>query len=180
MSFYIRKSIKFGPIRLNFSKSGVGVSAGVKGARVATGPRGTYIHLGGGGIYYRQKLDGSVASQDTYTNPKNANESYSKSFDNESINFDNLIETTNKDTLSQINSRIQQPAIAWVLGLLSTIFVGMLALVTFGLLDNASALLNISFSLLAVLSSIVIIGVWFLGIWVTWVTSFWCKTQKQV
>ncbi len=54
MSFYLKKSLRFGPLRFNLSKSGVGVSAGVKGFRVGTGPRGNYIHAGRGGIYYRK------------------------------------------------------------------------------------------------------------------------------
>lgn len=54
MPFYIRKSVSFGPVRVNFSKSGVGVSAGVRGLRFGTGPRGHYVRAGVGGIYYRQ------------------------------------------------------------------------------------------------------------------------------
>jgi hypothetical protein len=56
MGFYIRKSKNFGPFRLNFSKSGIGVSAGVKGARISTGPSGTFFNAGANGIYYRKKL----------------------------------------------------------------------------------------------------------------------------
>jgi hypothetical protein len=56
MGFYLRKSLSFGPLRFNLSSSGVGVSAGVKGFRVGTGPRGNYIHAGMGGLYYRQTL----------------------------------------------------------------------------------------------------------------------------
>lgn len=56
MGFFFRKSINFGPLRFNLSKSGVGVSAGVKGARVSTGSRGTQIHLGGKGVYYQKTL----------------------------------------------------------------------------------------------------------------------------
>jgi hypothetical protein len=56
MGFYLRKSIKVGPIRFNLSKSGVGVSAGVTGFRIGTGPRGNYVHMGRGGIYYRKTL----------------------------------------------------------------------------------------------------------------------------
>src|ERR1043166_5654108 len=56
MSFYIRKSLRFGPLRINLSGSGVGVSAGVKGLRVGSGPRGNYIHAGVGGLYYRKTL----------------------------------------------------------------------------------------------------------------------------
>lgn len=54
MSFYIRKSIRCGPIRFNLSKSGLGISGGVKGFRVGTGPRGNYVHMGRGGLYYRK------------------------------------------------------------------------------------------------------------------------------
>ena len=46
MGFRLRKSIKlFGGIKLNLSKSGVGISGGVKGARVSIGPRGTRTTL---------------------------------------------------------------------------------------------------------------------------------------
>lgn len=58
MGWFYRRSAKFGPFRLNFSKSGIGVSAGIKGARVSTGPRGTYVNLGTNGVYYRQKVGG--------------------------------------------------------------------------------------------------------------------------
>ena len=51
MGFYIRKSIKAGPFRFNLSKSGLGVSAGIPGFRVGTGPRGNYVHMGRNGIY---------------------------------------------------------------------------------------------------------------------------------
>ena len=57
MVFSFRKSVKFGPMRFNFSKSGMGVSAGVKGARVSSGPRGTYVHFGSNGFYYKQRID---------------------------------------------------------------------------------------------------------------------------
>lgn len=56
MGFYLRKSIRVGPMRFNFSSSGVCVSAGVRGFRVGTGPRGNYVHMGMGGIYYRAAL----------------------------------------------------------------------------------------------------------------------------
>lgn len=58
MGFYIRKSVKAGPFRFNLSKSGIGVSAGVPGFRVGTGPRGNYVHLGRNGLYYRATLAG--------------------------------------------------------------------------------------------------------------------------
>ncbi|WP_146856019.1 DUF4236 domain-containing protein [Brevifollis gellanilyticus] len=56
MGFYLRKSISVGPLRFNLSRSGIGVSAGIKGLRVGTGPNGNYVHLGSNGYYYRRTL----------------------------------------------------------------------------------------------------------------------------
>ena len=56
MGFYIRKSVRVGPLRFNLSKSGIGVSAGIRGFRIGSGPRGNYVHIGSGGFYYRQSL----------------------------------------------------------------------------------------------------------------------------
>lgn len=63
MPFYFRKSVSAGPFRFNFSKSGVGVSVGVKGLRFGTGPKGHYVHAGRGGIYYRASLNSKGSSQ---------------------------------------------------------------------------------------------------------------------
>src|SRR6266404_2641122 len=68
MAFYFRKSLNFGPVRLNFSKSGIGVSAGIKGARISTGPRGTYVHAGRNGFYYTQRI-GGTSSTNTVPSP---------------------------------------------------------------------------------------------------------------
>jgi len=65
MGWFYRRSAKFGPFRLNFSKSGIGVSAGIRGARVSTGPKGTYVNLGRSGIYYRQKIGGGYSAAST-------------------------------------------------------------------------------------------------------------------
>jgi hypothetical protein len=56
MPFYIRKSVNIGPFRFNLSGSGIGVSAGVRGFRIGTGPHGHYIHAGTDGFYYRSSL----------------------------------------------------------------------------------------------------------------------------
>lgn len=60
MGFYLRKSISVGPLRFNLSKSGVGVSAGIKGFRVGAGPRGNYVHMGRGGLYYRATIPSNI------------------------------------------------------------------------------------------------------------------------
>lgn len=63
MGFYLRKGFNFGPVRLNLSRSGLGASFGVKGARIGVGPKGSYIHMGRGGLYYRQNLSLGPRSQ---------------------------------------------------------------------------------------------------------------------
>lgn len=56
MAIYLRKTFKFGPFNINLSKSGMGFSFGVKGARISKGPRGTFVNIGKNGIYYRKSL----------------------------------------------------------------------------------------------------------------------------
>jgi len=49
MSFYIRKSVRVGPFRFNLSKSGIGVSAGVRGSERAPDRMAATFHMGTGG-----------------------------------------------------------------------------------------------------------------------------------
>jgi hypothetical protein len=62
MGFYLRKSLSLGKlVRLNLSRGGLGVSVGVKGARVGIDARGrSYVHAGTGGIYYRKTLSSTT------------------------------------------------------------------------------------------------------------------------
>lgn len=60
-----RKSIRLGKgLRLNVSKSGVSMGAGIPGLSVNVGRRGTYLNTGipGTGIYNRQRLAGGASS----------------------------------------------------------------------------------------------------------------------
>ena len=70
MPFYVRKSISAGPFRFNLSKSGVGLSVGVKGLRVGTGPRGHYVQAGRGGLYYRTSIGGGRSTQSPGQKPQ--------------------------------------------------------------------------------------------------------------
>ncbi len=64
MGFYLRKSFRAGPVRFNLSKSGVGASFGVTGARLGVSSRGrAYVHGGRGGLYYRKSLGGGGAGR---------------------------------------------------------------------------------------------------------------------
>src|SRR5438445_11627482 len=56
MGFYLRKSLRLGPLRFNLSKGGVGVSAGVKGARVGVDASGReYVAGGRHGLYFHER-----------------------------------------------------------------------------------------------------------------------------
>ena len=57
MAWRFRRSLKLGPLRLNFSKSGIGYSAGVRGFRVGQDAKGrtyTAASIPGTGLYNRQ------------------------------------------------------------------------------------------------------------------------------
>lgn len=56
MGWYLHKSVRMGPVRWNISRSGIGVSTGIRGLRIGTGPRGPYVAGGRGGLYFRQNL----------------------------------------------------------------------------------------------------------------------------
>jgi len=56
VSFFIRKSLSSGPIRFNFSKGGVGLSAGITGARIGLNKNGAYVAGGRHGLYYRERI----------------------------------------------------------------------------------------------------------------------------
>lgn len=65
MSFRFQRSIRIVKgVRLNISKSGLGVSVGPRGAKLSVGPRGAHMHAGlpGTGLYYRRKIGDSTAS----------------------------------------------------------------------------------------------------------------------
>lgn len=57
MGWSIRKSFKFGPVRINVSNRGISSSIGVKGARVSFSKRGTFLNLGLNGIHYKSRIN---------------------------------------------------------------------------------------------------------------------------
>jgi hypothetical protein len=57
MGWFLRKSFRFGPLRLNLSRRGIGASVGVKGLRAGVDARGqSYVAGGRAGIYFRQRI----------------------------------------------------------------------------------------------------------------------------
>jgi hypothetical protein len=64
MGWFLRKSFRVGPLRLNLSKRGIGASMGVKGARLGVDATGKPYAAGGRyGLYFRERLGASRTSQ---------------------------------------------------------------------------------------------------------------------
>lgn len=133
MGFYIRKGINLGPLRLNLSRSGLGMSVGVKGARVGLGPRGSYVHLGRGGLYYRQSLGHAsprTVTRSSETSPQPIVDSQPGLQDIASAEASTMSDASSASILQELN-RVQQktqwfPIVA-VLGILFLLVAGSLA-----------------------------------------------------
>ena len=109
MGFYIRKAISVGPFRFNLSKSGVGVSAGVKGLRFGTGPRGNYVHMGSGGLYYRKTLpSGSTGRNQTPNSPElqqgNTEIEHEPLREIESAHITQMVDSSSADLVAEMNA----------------------------------------------------------------------------
>jgi tetratricopeptide (TPR) repeat protein len=97
MGFYIRKGFNFGPVRLNLSRSGLGASFGVKGARIGFGPRGSYVHVGRGGLYYRQSLSPGPAQ------PRAPRPEPTELPEIDSADVQDLTDSSSTDLLAELN-----------------------------------------------------------------------------
>ena len=119
MGFYIRKSLSVGPFRFNLSKSGIGLSTGIKGFRVGTGPRGNYVHMGRGGLYFRQTLPSSSSSNE-HRVPSEVPDQQSSSIEFreiESGSISQMVDSSSVGLLEEISSKSKKPVIwPWVLG----------------------------------------------------------------
>ena len=115
LPFYIRKSVTAGPFRFNFSKSGVGVSVGVKGLRIGTGPRGHYIHAGRGGLYYRATLGNAGRARQSAISPRQSPLPQA-TFDNDDVamieidsgDVMHMRDASFSELLNEINSKASQ------------------------------------------------------------------------
>lgn len=114
MGLYVRKSVRVGPFRLNLSKSGVGVSAGVKGFRVGSGPRGNYIHMGRGGLYYRKTFShGAKNCRPAKPNPtleetqslEIPTTTHEPLLEIESGEIGQMVDSSSKDLVNELNSK---------------------------------------------------------------------------
>lgn len=73
MSYRYQKRIKICKgLHLNVSKSGIGISLGIRGASISMGPRGTYTNIGipGTGLSHREKISDNTSFNDNSYKPE--------------------------------------------------------------------------------------------------------------
>jgi hypothetical protein len=135
MSWSYRKSFGSGPFRVNFSKSGVSYSIGVKGARVNMGPKGTYVNLSSHGISYRKRID--MPAQDSPTAPAYLPaQPYPAGLEQghqiASAAIDQLSDTDSRDFIQELTTKAGQVSyVNWFGVLPLIIFLSALAFTTF-------------------------------------------------
>ena len=117
MGFFFRRSTHLGPFRLNFSKSGVGASVGVKGARLTMTPRGTtYVTVGSHGFYYRETLSHRAGSPTpTPAGPAILPPEAHTSDDIATADVSELVDSTSEALIRRLNERAKMSNPAWVL-----------------------------------------------------------------
>lgn len=101
MGFYLRKALKVGPLRFNLSKSGIGISTGIKGLRYGMGPRGNYVHMGRNGLYYRKSLSSPSSSENIITTPVVE----SNTIEIESSDILNMTDSSSAALLDELNKK---------------------------------------------------------------------------
>ncbi len=156
--FYLRKSVSAGPFRFNLSKSGIGVSIGVKGFRIGTGPRGHYVHAGRDGLYYRASLGdvhNSSAPQHIHRSPSRpigyAEQGRVTMVEVQSDDVAAMRDATVADLLDDLNKRQAQIPLG-IVAAVCVAFVGVLAILHYGSLlsgqsaNNSNCLFSIAVS----------------------------------
>ena len=108
MGFYIRKSVRVGLFRFNLSQQGVGVSVGLKGLRIGTGPRGNYVHMGRGGLYYRATVPRTndkppfLPHVETTVIPEGT---HAPLVEIESADASQIVDSSSRDLLDEMNAK---------------------------------------------------------------------------
>ncbi len=135
MGFYFKKSISFGGVRLNFSKSGIGASVGVRRFRLGTGPRGNYIHIGSNGLYYKSMVGKRRKHVESAgSNTKTFHYSDVVMQEIESSNVMDIFDSSSKNLLDEMNRKYKMFSL-WTLGIVITPFLSSISNIFIGLLS---------------------------------------------
>ena len=129
------------------------MSVGVRGLRVGTGPRGNYVHLGRGGVYYRQSLaDPEPASgrpsSGPWVIPSTTPTTHALLEDNESSSAGQIVDSSSEQLLSEIREKRRKMSltpVAVVAGLALLLFV----------LTTAHSLSTLSFAAVLAVAAII-------------------------
>ncbi|WP_179412663.1 DUF4236 domain-containing protein [Mucilaginibacter sp. E4BP6] len=135
MGWSYRKSFGSGPFRVNFSKSGISYSFGVKGARINTGPRGTYVNLSSHGINYRRKIQGGgqhPSFSPSHFTPHNFPIAAEEHHNIASADIYQLSDTDSKDFIRELTEKAGKSSYVFSLGIFPLIvFLLVLAFTSF-------------------------------------------------
>jgi hypothetical protein len=130
MGFFFRRSARVGPFRLNFSKSGIGASVGVKGARLTMTPRGTtYVTVGTHGFCYRETLskrDGIRVRPEAPT-PGQPQSGTTEDVIS-SASASDLVDSSSERLIQQLNERARMFNPAWILYVGAAVSLGGVAM----------------------------------------------------
>lgn len=123
-----RRSVKAGPLRFNLSKTGIGVSAGVPGLRVGTGPRGNYVRVGSGGsVYLSSSRDRRTTQNMSATLPDETLEPAKVPLDDASgLSALELRPTGGDDVVRQLNEAARRLSWGWISALSAFVIGGAL------------------------------------------------------
>lgn len=127
MAWSFRKSINAGPFRVNFSKSGIGYSIGVKGARISTGPRGTYVNFGLNGVYYRKKIANSPGIPQRPERFMVASDQHTIA----SANIEELTDSDSKEFIAELTEKARKVSLLTWLGIVPGICFIVLLLIVY-------------------------------------------------
>jgi hypothetical protein len=132
MGFYLRKSFRFGPVRFNLSKSGIGTSFGVKGARIGVNSRGqAYVNAGRGGFYFRETIPsttpqrrGGANTPPLVDSPATAGEPIRQIESGASVGLTGAGQASFVAELNRVHKRKSRTAIVGIFGVLVTLLIG--------------------------------------------------------
>src|SRR5579863_4151347 len=141
MGFFFRRNTSVGPFRLNFSRSGIGASVGVKGARLTLTPRGTtYVTVGSHGFYYRETLSHRDDIPRDHPADPPPSRPYGGSTDDgiATAGSMDLADSSSERLIQQLNERANMFNPAWILYV-----AAMISLAGLAMLPTAPSLPNL-------------------------------------
>ncbi|WP_031482469.1 DUF4236 domain-containing protein [Maridesulfovibrio frigidus] len=125
MSFYLRKSVTIGPVRFNLSKSGIGLSSGIKGFRIGVRPNGkSYVHAGRNGIYYRQELGKSDKENSKIEITKKQQDINPNTTFYKSASSIDIASESRRELLEKLNSSHKSLRRDYIIGVLLLLVIG--------------------------------------------------------